>query len=1076
MISAYLRNLLLGTALAAAFSISATARPFDISGGSLEAALDAYTAQTGTPLIVSNEAIKGIRSKGVKGDLSPGDALLHLLDGTGFTMQHDPSGAIGIVPKERSSAADIQPLQLAQAAPARQSVETVTVTSSKLGGADVQSIPIAITALSQEQLTSTQTAGGPDLVKQVPNLTFTKTNFTGYSIQIRGIGTQAVSVTTDPAVAIALNDTPFIRNHFFEQEFFDLGQVQIARGPQGTLYGRNATAGVVNLITAKPTDDWEAKASVDVGNYNNRRLEGMINAPLIGDKLDVRIAGEWTKRDGYTYDDVRNSRVDGRDLWSSRLSILLRPTSNITANLMWEHFSEDDDRQRSGKQLCKRDPGPSVVDGPNGPQVPDADRENGNFALPYLTQGCLPVSLYSPEAFQTPNAGANPFILAGYAFGATNAGADPYGGVNQSPDLRTISSALAPHYRARNDTVELNTDWAATPELTLTSLTAYSRDNLYSTEDANGFGSAPGVFIDFTDDRGGTLVGTDGIYCDPQLGCSDRFIGMDISQEHAEQFSQEFHLTSNFSGPLNFTVGANYLHYSTVEDFYIFYNALSIFAEYESVQAGPTGFPPDAAHIPFDGAVANACDPQPASVELIATQSFLGLGCAYIDPHPLSQIDGNGHNYFRSQNPYLLNSWAGFGEANYQVSPDVKLTAGLRWTDDQKKFTEIPSWAGLVGEGYFVNGIERQEWSEWTGRFNAEWTPKLDFTDQSMFYASYSRGYKGGGANPPSIISVRDRSGRLFTSPSVLTHPATFDPEFVNAFELGSKNTLLDGALTLNADVFYYAYQNYQISQIVDRTAVNLNFNAHVHGAELEGTWEPLPGLTFNFAGGWEDATLDKGSRAIDLMDRTAGHSDWIVVKPFITQTSNCIMPTYVINEMLADGEGGFASTCLRTYTDGTDPVTGNDTAPFSDEADYPGYAGFDPATAPNGGAGFDKDLTGNKLPNTPPLTLSAGAQYSMPISADWAATLRGDYYWQDYSWARIFNDNPYDRLRGYTNVNFSLIFTNQDGWQAMAYVKNVFDQTAITGAFLNSDDLALTTNVFLTDPRLFGIRITKNW
>ena len=56
------------------------------------------------------------------------------------------------------------------------------------------------------------------------------------------------------------------------------------------------------------------------------------------------------------------------------------------------------------------------------------------------------------------------------------------------------------------------------------------------------------------------------------------------------------------------------------------------------------------------------------------------------------------------------------------------------------------------------------------------------------------------------------------------------------------------------------------------------------------------------------------------------------------------------------------------------------------------------------------------------------------------------------------------------------MIFTNQDGWQAMAYVKNLFDTTAITGAFLNSDDTSLTTNVFTTDPRLFGIRVTKNW
>ena len=134
-----------------------------------------------------------------------------------------------------------------------------------------RAIPIAITALIQEQLTAHANAGGPDLVKQVPNLTFSKTNFTGYNIQIRGIGTQAISVATDPAVAVAFNDTPFLRNHFFEQEFYDLGQVEVLRGPQGTLYGRNATAGVVNIISAKPTDQFEAMASADIGNYKNRR-------------------------------------------------------------------------------------------------------------------------------------------------------------------------------------------------------------------------------------------------------------------------------------------------------------------------------------------------------------------------------------------------------------------------------------------------------------------------------------------------------------------------------------------------------------------------------------------------------------------------------------------------------------------------------------------------------------------------------------------------------------------------------------------------------------------------------------
>jgi outer membrane receptor protein involved in Fe transport len=137
---------------------------------------------------------------------------------------------------------------------------------------------------------------------------------------------------------------------------------------------------------------------------------------------------------------------------------------------------------------------------------------------------------------------------------------------------------------------------------------------------------------------------------------------------------------------------------------------------------------------------------------------------------------------------------------------------------------------------------------------------------------------------------------------------------------------------------------------------------------------------------------------------------------------------------------------------------------------------GFDPSTAPNGGAGFFKDLSGNELPNTPHITFSLGGQFTMPLTNDWAGTVRTDFYYQSKSWSRIFNDDPYDRLRGYTNLNLAVILTSQDGWQAMGYVKNVFNTTAITGAFLNSDDTGLTTNVFLTDPRLYGIRLTKNW
>ncbi len=315
---------------------------------------------------------------------------------------------------------------------------------------------------------------------------------------------------------------------------------------------------------------------------------------------------------------------------------------------------------------------------------------------------------------------------------------------------------------------------------------------------------------------------------------------------------------------------------------------------------------------------------------------------------------------------------------------------------------------------------------------------------------------------------------------------------------MGSKNTLLDGALTLNGDVFYYNYENYQISEIIDRTAINLNFDTHVKGAEIESTYEPIPGLRFNFAGGWEDTALAKGSEAVDLMDRTAGNSDWMVYKPFVTTASNCILPLYVVAALLQNTHAADPNACNNAYNNHLDPVTilpyvPNPTVTCGDCGTLPpGYSGFDPVSAtaenpdnylginagpaPNNGEGFDKNLSGNKLPNAPPFTVSFGAQYTLPITTDWAGTLRGDYYWQDYSWARVFNDNPYDRIRGYTNVNLTLIFTNQNGWQVMLFDKNVFNETAITGDFLNSDDSGLTTNVFLTDPKLIGIRVTKNW
>ncbi|HEV2561260.1 MAG TPA: TonB-dependent receptor [Rhizomicrobium sp.] len=1100
------KTVLIGTTSVAVIASSACAQDFNIPRGDLKIALDAYMKQADIALMYPPASVSGIRSQGARGDLPVDVALAKILAGTGFSTQRTSTGAIGIVRGEPATA----PTVVAQASPrmaAAAGIESVVVTSSKIKG-DIQTVPIAITALSQEQLTARQIAGGPDLVKEVPNLTFSKTNFTGYNIQIRGIGTQAISVTTDPAVAVAFNDTPFIRNHFFEQEFFDVSQVEVLRGPQGTLYGRNATAGVVNVISAKPTDQFEAMASADIGNYHNRRFEGMVNIPVVGDKLDLRVAGEWTKRDGYSFNETTNAPIDGRDLWSSRVSLRWKPVESVTADLIWEHFSENDDRLRSGKQLCKTDFGPgassltdtgklTAADG-STVTVPAAQGTVFNLSTAYFSQGCLPASLYSKDSFEVPNGFSLPFVSGAAFVGLLDESIDPYGQTRQSTNLRDIQSAIEPKYLAKNDTVELNASWNISPELMLFSDSGYNNDFLWSTEDYNRFDTSAGIFK-YPTNKNFILPdpnSTGGIFCDPQLGCSDRLVVQDLATERSWQLSQEFRLASNFQGPLNFSVGGNFLHYETGENYYVFSNTFTMIS-LGTLECGRPYVPnvTDQVYCLPNGLAYNY---DPKNTETVPTEQAV-----YVDPHSLNSLNNEGHNYFISNNPYVLNSYAGFGEAYYNVTPDLKLTAGLRWTDDEKHFIEIPSELLVKNYGYPSIGNLDQKWNQWTGRFVANWSPKLDFTDQSMFYASYARGYKAGGANPPGPILVNadntnDASRTIFP-----VHPLDFKPEFIDAYEMGTKNTLLDGGLTLNGDVFFYNYKGYQISQIVDRNSINLNFDATVKGAELEATYEPLPGLKFSFAGGYEDTNINKNQFAIDLMDRTAGVPGWVLMKPSVGESSNCIFPEYVVAALFTRyagyGEGNPAvAACGIAYTAHEDPITGLAYKQYPTVTDdgpgYPvpaGYPGFDPLSVdptapanvnnglglpPNNGEGFAKPVGGNELPNAPHYTVSLTADYTMPVSTDWAATLHGDFYWQSQSFARVFNDRPYDKIRGYSSVNTALILTDASGWQVMGYVKNIFNATAITGDFLNSDDSGLTTNIFLTDPRLYGIRVTKNF
>jgi outer membrane receptor protein involved in Fe transport len=905
-------------------------------------------------------------------------------------------------------------------------------------------------------------------------------------------------------VAVAFNNTPFIRNRFFEQEFYDLARVEVLRGPQGTLYGRNATAGVVNIISQKPKFAYEAKLSADVSNYSSSRLEGMINLPLVDDKVALRLAGAWTKRAGYSTNQITGNQIDGRDLWSTRLSLRFTPTDKLEANLIWEHFQEDDDRIRSGKQLCHRDARTTLGEGSNVGVLSFTYGGYGEGAVGGLVnQGCLAASLYSPDSFEAPNGFSLPYYHPlGAIFLPTVRDFDPYVSTTQSRDLRVIESTVDPHYLAGTDTAELQFTYDFANGMSLTSETGYLSDELFSTQDYNRFNTAPGAFdvsrLDARWRQG--ILDENGTFCDPQIGCANRLVAVDLSTAKSRQFSQEFRLGSNFDAPLNFSLGGNFLRYDTEDKYYVFINTLTLYSAISPYGRG-INLPPWQANVSDN----RECL-QKGMVEPDPTQFQSVGGCEYIDPNPIGSLNDLGHNYFLSKNPYKLISYAVFGEAYYNITPALKLTVGLRWTVDKKEAPRIPSWILSANNvGYPVAEVIRQEWREPTGRMTLDWKPDLSFTDESLFYASYAHGYKAGGANPPAagVVSYAGGAAAEGLVAQSATQPKTFEPEFVNAFEVGSKNTLLDGRMTLNLGAFYYDYSGYQISYIVNRSAVNLNFDAKVWGAELEADWRPLENLRLGLKLGYEDTNVAKGEKAIDVMDRTAGNPDWFVTRPFPTFPSNCILPLTVVNgnyfntpgQLVMPGNtnvNGNVGLCEYAYVLNLDPVTQmpyvpNPTqiAPLGPGSDpitvdlhgYPGFNPLDESQGHNHGEGFYKDLSGHALPNAPHYTVTVTADYTLPLPSDWLMTLHTDLYYQSEAWTRIFNDPGYDKLKAYTNVNLAAIFANEDaGWKVMAYVKNVFDRDSITGAFLNSDDTGLTTNVFLTEPRLYGLRITKEW
>ncbi|MEM7458070.1 MAG: TonB-dependent receptor [Pseudomonadota bacterium] len=871
-------------------------------------------------------------------------------------------------------------------------LNTVVVTTQKRDES-IQDVPIAVSAFDPDALERLNIETGSDLQFNIPNFGSTQGNFSAGGISIRGIINAAVGASSDAAVGTHVNGVSSSGSTLLETEFYDVERIEILRGPQGTLYGRNATGGVVNAITAKPVlEEFNASLEGTYGEFNNQKLSGHINVPL-GENLAARFAGFYLKRDGYSdalLPDGSTQDVDGRDLWAIRGTLGGDITDKLSFYLMGEHYEEDSTRTRATKQLCTKDTRP----------------------FPF-NQGCVPYQVeglgYARDANGNPiqiRPGFGTVDTSGTLGGVLAAnlglfpafGTDSNAGATTSTDLRQFETNLVPTFEGESNTVQAEITYEFDNDLTFTFLASHN-DNFRSfTDDYNkGIGttkfSVTGLTPDLDGDGDGDFPGPGAFGLDIGVDTrlrepADTLLATDRSSSDFETTSLEARLQSDFDGDFNFTVGALKLDSIGETNYFVFFNTAEALAV-------ATGLPGD-------------------------------------------------RTYFLSRSPYKLDALGVFGEAYWDATDDLTWTLGLRYTKDDKRQENTPSLlladaTVFPGEqNGFAQGGPAQEASfeEVTGRFGFDYNAgAFGFTDDTLLYANVARGYKGGGINPPQSAGLVESAN-------------TFDPEFINALEVGSKSTLFGGAGILNLAAFYYDYEGYQISSIVNRTSVNQNVDATVLGLEGEFYYQVTDNFRVDSTIGLLNSELADQAPLLDTYDQTGGDPNYVVVKDAAT-TQNCIALLSEVNALLASPAAAAAAG-----------ICSGAAVPF----------GVTPLE------GIPVDVSGNSLPLAPEITFSIGAEYVFDVNDSWDMSVRGDFYHRGEVFTRIYNLEA-DRLDSFQNANAAIQLTNQDlDLEVELFVKNLLEDDQLTNQYLTDASSGLFTNVFVLEPRQFGVRVAKRW
>ena len=673
-----------------------------------------------------------------------------------------------------------------------QLLEEVIVTAQKREQS-LQDVGIAVSAFNGEQIQQLGWNSSDDIAAQIPGVTLIQPNGpASFTMNIRGVAQNDFSGDNQESpVAVYVDEVYAASPTHASFQMFDFERVEVLRGPQGTLFGRNATGGLAHFITKKPSEEFEGYVQATVGDYDLFNVEGAIGGP-ISDNISGRLSFSSgqndpliTNRVGPDLNDNDTWAIRGQLLFkfgeSSELLINARASDLDNLNGTFEHLVSRPNSLGLGVEVTD----PNVLDLSGG----DLDTATGEGSGIIYT----------------------PWQDYGYR--------DPDGGKPFEGDFDTIGF------------IKIETE-------------GYT--GTFKTSFDNGM-----EFVSITDYN--TLKRD---YLEDSDASPRPFFSFSVKSD-MESFSQEFRL----SGETDNSRWVGGLYYLNYEGDLFTGGMAGGFAQaaFGPVVLGLVGGDPDLA--------------------VAVTQELFPPTFGFDSPFSTT-----------------TESTAVFGQIEYDISDAMTVTAGLRWSREEKE-TSFNQYFSLF-ESTTSNVVALQDslgigtnWSYDNGRYSnigaytfeggaipliegdAEtdidddfFTAKLGLdyrlSDDTLLYASYNRGVKAGGFNAPLDAS-------LFAYGALDPSQMNFDAETLNAYEIGFKTDLFNGLARLNGAAYYYDYQDYQAFALDSLTLYVFNTDATNQGFELELQTSPIDGLDILLGVSYidnnvEDAYTTPSGEAID--------------------------------------------------------------------------------------------------------------------------------------------------------------------------------------------------------------------